>query len=87
MLDFIDNMLGVSFGEYDFTDKKRCITQHILYMISRCQSMIEWKNLPESIPARNLELLLQVNGNVCFYKYNETLYAFRGGMGGPLDES
>lgn len=73
---------NLSSEPYDFLDKPRCISNIIAYTLCRTQSMFEWKNLPESIPQRNLELMLQLNGNVCFYPVNDTLYVFTGGMGG-----
>lgn len=70
---------------YDFTDKKQCVNTYVRYMINRTQSMFKWNNLPESIPERILELYLQTNGNVCFYKHNDNLYVFTGGLGGKPD--
>lgn len=67
---------------YDFTDKQMCISNLIAYTLCRTQSMFEWTNLPDSIPQRNLELMLQVNGNVCFREVDGTLYVFTGGLGG-----
>lgn len=69
----------------DFADKERLNGQHIRYMLNRTQSMFKWDGLPESIPARMLELYLQANGNACFYKHNGELYVFTGGMGGVPD--
>lgn len=73
-------------GDYDFSDKPRCIRGHIAYMLNRTQSMFKWDGLPDSIPQRILELYLQINGNVCFYKHNGTLYVFTGGLGGEPNE-
>ena len=67
---------------YDFKDKESCNQQHIIYMLNRTQSMFKWTGLPKSIPQRDLELMLQMNGNVCFYHHNGALYVFTGGMGG-----
>lgn len=74
-----------SHGMYDFKEKERCVNQYISYMLNKTQSMFEWKNLPETIPQRILELYLQLNGNCCFYKYNNNLYVFVGGLGGEPD--
>ena len=71
---------------YDFADKSRCIQRHITYMLNRTQSMFRWDGLPDSIPQRILELYLQINGNVCFYEHNGTLYVFTGGLGGEPNE-
>lgn len=78
---YIDSILNAG-GRYDFRDKKRAIRNHIAYMLNRTQAMFEWKNLPDTIPTRSLELFLQVNGNVCFYEYENNLYVFTGGLGG-----
>lgn len=81
---YVCGMLGGS-PEFDFANKPLCVHQHISYMLNRTQSMFRWKGLPDTIPERSLELFLQTNGNVCFYKYNEDLYVFTGGMGGEPD--
>ena len=70
---------------FDFEDKKDNIFRHIIYMMNRTQSMFKWEGLPDSIPQRMIELYLQINGNVCFYQYEGTLYVFRGGLGGVPD--
>lgn len=70
---------------YDFTDKHKCINTQIGYMLNRTNTMFRWNGLPETIPARILEQFLQINGNVCFYKVNEQLYVFTGGLGGEPD--
>lgn len=70
---------------YDFRDKERARGQYIAYMLNRTQSMFRWDGLPETIPARMLELYLQTNGNACFYKHNDNLYVFFGGRGGEPD--
>lgn len=70
---------------FDFTDKDQNVADHIKYMLSRTQSMFEWSGLPDSVPARILELFLQVNGNVCWYRHEGILYVFTGGLGGEPD--
>lgn len=67
---------------YDYNDKDTCINQHVGYMLNRTLSMFEYDGLPDTINKRNLELMLQINGNVCWYKHNDKLYVFTGGMGG-----
>lgn len=80
---FCQNLFGAEC--WDFADKGNAIDQYVGYMIDRTQSMFKWSNLPDTITQRILELYLQVNGNVCFYKYNEKLYVFQGGLGGEPD--
>lgn len=82
--NYINEILG-SGNLYDFSDKEKCVSQHIKYMLNRTQSMFEWKGLPDSIPERSLELFLQTNGNVCFYRHENSLYVFTGGLGGAPD--
>lgn len=82
---FLRGAFPFSSCSFDFRDKGRAIDQHILYMLDRTQSMFKWSGLPDSIPQRILELYLQINGNVCFYKYEGTLYVFTGGLGGEPD--
>lgn len=57
----------------------------ILYMLARTQSMFKYSNLPETIPQRNLEIMLQTNGNVFFTEVNGDYYVFTGGLGGKPD--
>lgn len=82
---FLRGAFPFSSCPFDFRDKGRAIDQHILYMLDRTQSMFKWSGLPDSIPQRILELYLQINGNVCFYEYEGTLYVFTGGLGGEPD--
>ena len=60
-------------------------TGQILYMLARTQSMFEYEGLPDTIPARNLEMMLQLNGNVFFTDAPGDFYVFTGGLGGEPD--
>ena len=70
---------------YDFANKKKSVGIYISYMLARTQQMFSWKNLPDTIPQRALELYIQTNGNACITKVDDKLYAFIGGMGGAPD--
>lgn len=77
MEDFINDSL------FDFHDKDMLVRQLERYMFARTQSIFEYNGLPDTIPSRNLELLLQFNGFACVAKANDgNLYAFYGGLGG-----
>lgn len=79
---FIDAILpdiGIN-KPYDFTDKSRSIAQSNAYFLARTQRMFKWNGLPESIPQRNLELLIQTCGIICVTSVDGTLYAFNGGL-------
>lgn len=66
--------------------KDKLYQQYIQYMLDRTQRMFKYNGLPETIPQRELELLLQVNGTATIGKDDEgNLYAFRGGLGGVPD--
>ena len=82
--DFLSSIMP-GFREYDFADKDRVRKHYIMYMLNRTQSMFRWEGLPDTIPARILELYLQCNGFACFWKYNGELYVFYGGRGGEPD--
>ena len=84
--------LGISLFDSDYLEpgknndvKKHLGEQHVLYMLNRTQVMFDYKNLPETIPARNLEMMLQLNGNVFFTKVRGDFYVFTGGLGGEPD--
>lgn len=84
--------LGISLFDSDYLEpgknndvKKHLGEQHVLYMLNRTQVMFDYKKLPETIPARNLEMMLQLNGNVFFTKVYGDFYVFTGGLGGEPD--
>ena len=60
------------------------------YMLNRSQQIFVWHGLPDTIPERNLELLLQTCGNICITDVTKVpegrgdagLYAMWGGLGG-----
>lgn len=70
---------------YDFENKEECVKQYVFYMLNRTQSMFEYSGLPDTIPARSLELYLQTVGHVGFFKHNGCLYVATGGLGGAPD--
>lgn len=70
------------YNVYDFKEKNKAINQHISYMLNRTLSMFDYDGLPDTIDKRDLELMLQTNGNICWYEYNDKLYIFTGDMGG-----
>ena len=68
---------------YDYKDKTRNIKQLNKYMLAKTLSMFEYQGLPETIPQRELERLLQTNGYAFITKAPDgELYAFSGSLGG-----
>lgn len=82
------NYVGVvpSIVNYDSKDVERNSKIHSQYMLNRTRRMFKWDTLPDTIPERNLELLLQTNGHVCVAEHDGKLYAFAGSFGGEPNE-
>ena len=53
------------FKLYDFNDKEQALRNYMAYMLNRTQMIFEYEGLPDTIPAKFLELLLQINGYAC----------------------
>lgn len=70
------------FYSYDFRNKVENVDNFIRYMLTRTLQMFEYNGLPETIPQRELERLLQVQGYAFITEYEGKLYAFTGGLGG-----
>ena len=66
-------------------DKDTAVTEFIANTLAKTQSMFEYEGLPESIPQKELERLLQTTGNVFVTKVDGVLYALSGGKGGEPD--
>ena len=71
---------------YDYKDKKTNVMNQVSYMIDRSLLMFKYTGLPETIPAKELERLLQTAGFAGIAKVKGELYAFTGGLGGEPDE-
>lgn len=67
-------------------DKDTVVQSFIDSMLNRTAQMFSYTGLPDTIPQRELELLLQVNGECFITEYDGNLYAFDGGAGGEPDE-
>lgn len=89
-----DWYFGDRFGKLvDFSDKKASAMQYVSYMLNRTQSMFKYTGLPDSLPQRNLELMLQTNGFIAIPIPDKVpalkgkLYAFAEGvsLGGERD--
>lgn len=66
-------------------DKDTAVTEFIANTLAKTQSMFEYEGLPDSIPQKELERLLQTTGNVFVTKVDGVLYALSGGKGGEPD--
>ena len=70
------------FYRYDFRKKVENVDNFIRYMLARTLQMFEYKGLPETIPQKELERLLQIQGYAFITEYNGKIYAFSGSLGG-----
>ena len=68
----------VAFPNYEYTNKHLNTRNHTEYMLVRTLNMFRYEGLPESLPAVELEKLLQMNGYAILLKHNEELLAFNG---------
>ena len=70
---------------YCYKNRKGNLATRNNYMLAKTLSMFEWENLPETIPYKEIERLLQVSGYAFVTQVNNKLYAFNGGLGGVKD--
>lgn len=70
---------------YNPREKETAALHHIEYMLARTQRMFHYEGLPDTIPARMLELYLQINGCVAVAEHDGGVYAYTGGLGGEPD--
>lgn len=64
------------------TDKHKLIKQFKNNQLNKSLTMFEWSNLPDTIPAVELEKMLQINGYAVIAEYQGKLYAFQAGFSG-----
>lgn len=70
---------------YIFNDKAANINASNRIMLAKTGMMFEYEGLPETIPKRELERILQTNGFAFITEVEGELYAFAGGLGGEPD--
>lgn len=66
-------------------DKDTSVTEFIANTLAKTQSMFDYEGLPDSIPQKELERLLQTTGNAFVTSVDGVLYALSGGKGGEPD--
>ena len=67
---------------YDYKNKEGNIKKQIDYMFARSINMFEYSNLPDTLPADEIERLIQRNGSGFIAEYENELYIFNGSYGG-----
>lgn len=66
-------------------DKEALTHDYVSYWLNRTQGIFKWSSLPDTIPERELEYILQCFGACAVTKVNNKLYALRGSLGGEPD--
>lgn len=66
----------------NLTDKHGLMKQFKDAQLNKSLTMFEWTNLPETLPAVELEKMLQINGYAVIAEYQGKVYAFQGGFSG-----
>ena len=64
------------------TNKKEQLSKFRADMLNKSLAMFEWKNLPDTLPAVEIEKQLQTNGYSIIAKVQGNIYAFQGGFSG-----
>ena len=64
------------------TNKKEQLSKFRADMLNKSLTMFEWKNLPDTLPAVEIEKQLQTNGYSIIAKVEGNIYAFQGGFSG-----
>lgn len=66
-------------------DKDTAVDYYIRHTLSQTQQMFVWQGLPASIPAAELERILQTAGDAFITRVGNDLYALQGDAGGEGD--
>ena len=86
----IPNRNNWRFGNYSkfmLEDKETLIDYHVRMALVKTLKMFEYEGLPETIPARELEMIVQLCAFAYWLKDQKgDLYVFYGGLGGQPDE-
>ena len=67
-------------------NKDVLVDSYIKKFFIRTSQMFEYKNLPETLPQREIELIIQFCRVAVFTKKNDNLFVFYGGLGGQPNE-
>ena len=67
-------------------NKDLLVDSYIKKFFIRTSQIFEYKNLPETLPQREIELIIQFCRVAVFTKKNDNLFVFYGGLGGQPNE-
>lgn len=90
-----ENVTYVKDGEYhglrhspvvvDYKNREQLVDFHFKSYLNKTQAMFKWNGLPDTIPERDLEMLIQTRGFGCFIEHEENYYVLFGHLGGRLN--
>lgn len=72
--------------DFDPRNKQENLSTHTRLMLNKSLNMFEYHNLPDTVPERELERILQTSGYVGWTEVEGKVYALWGGLGGVQDE-
>lgn len=81
-----DNWIFGKSDKYLLKDKNMLIEFHFNSALSKTLTIFEYGNLPDTIPQRELEKILQLCDFAYWLKKGNDLYVFFGGLGGQPNE-
>lgn len=81
-----DNWVFGSAEKMLLKDKRMLIEFHFNSALSKTMKIFEYEGLPETIPQRELEKILQLCDFAYWLKKDEKIYVFWGGLGGQPNE-
>lgn len=81
-----DNWIFGKSDKYLLKDKNMLIEFHFNSALSKTLTIFEYGNLPDTIPQRELEKILQLCDFAYWLKKDNDLYVFFGGLGGQPNE-
>ena len=67
-------------------NKQMLVDSYFKYMMNKTIKMFKWNDLPETLPQRELELILQICRFAIFTEVKGNLFVFYGGLGGMPNE-
>lgn len=82
-INFYDTLEYREFKTQEF--KRTLMLEYVWYMLDKTIPMFKWDGLPDTIPARKLEEMLQTRGYVGVVNVDGALYALWGSRGGARD--
>lgn len=74
--------LNTKIKAFDTTDKETLKRTIIYNMLDKTLSMFKYTGLPDTIPQKDLEIILQINSHATFTRVDGKLYAFASNLGG-----